>query len=68
MMAVCVRVVIVGAGVGDALAVAALGGLYAFTLFLESKKEAPVNESIKKELSDVKAALAALRVGKTIGR
>lgn len=39
-----VRLLVTGASVGDSITLAALSALYAYFLFLESKKEIPLNK------------------------
>lgn len=54
--------------VGEALAIAALCGLYAYSLYLESKQEKPINESVKQELEELRSEVRALKVGRAFGR
>lgn len=54
--------------VGEALAIAALCALYAYSLYLESKQEAPINDEVKKELHEMRSMLTALKVGRAFGR
>lgn len=39
-----IRLLVTGASVGDSLTIIGLSSLYAFFLFLESKKQTPVNK------------------------
>lgn len=39
-----IRLLITGASIGDSLTIIGLASLYAYFLFLESKKEVPVNK------------------------
>lgn len=41
-----VRLLITGASLGDSFTLIGLSGLYAYFLFLESKKQVPVNKEI----------------------
>lgn len=44
LSAYIIRLLITGASIGDALALIGLSALYSYFLFLESKKEIPVNK------------------------
>lgn len=59
------RAAVLGASVGDAIAVTALAALYGWHLYLASTKEQPVNESIKEEISALKTAVSSIRVALT---
>lgn len=61
-----IKLVVFGSSVSDAIALFALAGLYGFSLFLESKKETPINDEIKKDLENVKSAVNALKIGRTL--
>lgn len=65
---VCARAVIFGASIGDAIAIAALAGLYGCNHYLKSKEEPPVNEELKRELADLKSTVNAIKVGRAFGR
>lgn len=54
--------------IGEALAIAALSALYAYSLYLESKQEKPINEELKKELQEIRSTVLALKVGRAFGR
>jgi hypothetical protein len=54
--------------VGEALAIGALAALYAYTLYLDSKKEKPINDQVKQEVEDLRSAVNALKVGRAFGR
>ncbi len=41
-----IRLLITGATIGDSLTIIGLSSLYAFFLFLESKKQVPVNDDV----------------------
>jgi hypothetical protein len=62
------RLVIKGAGIGDACALGALCALYGFILFLDSKKEVPINDQVKSELEQLRSAVNNLKLAKTVGR
>lgn len=66
LLVVVARAVVFSASVGDALAIAALSALYGFDLYLESKKEVPINDSIKEEISALKSAISALKLQKSL--
>lgn len=54
--------------VGEALAIAALSALYAYTLYLDSKKVEPINDVVKQEVAELRASVGALKVGRAFGR
>lgn len=66
------RLVYFGASIGDALALAALAGLYGYQYYLETKKEKPVDEEYKKkiaylsqEVESLKSSMNAVKIAKT---
>ncbi len=66
------RLVIKGASIGDAGALAALCALYGFSLYLETKKQQPINDSFKAEvrleLEQIKTSMNGLKISKAFGR
>jgi hypothetical protein len=68
LLIVTARIVVFGAGIGDALAVAALAGLYGFSLYLESQKVEPINEEVKRDLQILRDQVNTLKVAKAMGR
>lgn len=68
LLVITARIVILGASLGDALAAAALAGLYGYTLYLEGKKQEPINDEVKKELSLLRDQVNTLKVAKSMGR
>jgi hypothetical protein len=52
-----IRLLITGASVGDSLTIIGLSALYAFFLFLESKKQIPVNKDLWDRLIEVEEKL-----------
>jgi hypothetical protein len=63
-----VRAVGFGCGIGDALAIAALCGLYGFTLYIKSKESKPLEEKVWQEISDLKSSVSALKLGRSFGK
>lgn len=59
------KVLITGASIGDAIAIAALAGLYGFTYYVESKREIPINDQIKSELEQMRSSINGLKISKT---
>lgn len=53
---------------GEAATIAALCALYGYQLYLDSKKEKPINDTVKKEIEDLRSAVNALKVGRAFGR
>jgi hypothetical protein len=62
------RNLVIAPGIGDAIIMTALSGLYAYKAFLASKQEAPVNEQIKEEIKEIKSSIGALSLKPTISR
>lgn len=56
-----VRVLITGASLGEALGLFALSALYAFHLFLESKKEPIANQDLWNRLIELEEAHKSVR-------
>jgi hypothetical protein len=54
--------------IGEAIAVASLCAAYGYSLLLESKKEKPINDEVKKELAEMRSILLALKVGRAFGK
>jgi hypothetical protein len=48
--------------IADAIIFLGLSGLYGYKLYLNSKSEVPVNEDIRKELSEVKSVITAMSI------
>lgn len=68
LIAQTARCVGFGASIGDAIALIALCGLYGYLQLLKSKESEPLNDKVAKDLDEVKSAIAAIKVGRTIGR
>ena len=64
--AVSARIVIAGASIGDAIALAALAALYGFFIHQENNKHAPESAQVKKDLEDLKSAINAIKVGNSL--
>lgn len=62
LMVVVSRVVIFGATIGDSIAVCGLSALLGFVFFLESKKQQPVNDSVKAEVEHLKNQIDGIKV------
>jgi hypothetical protein len=63
-----VRSAIVGAGIGDAIALTAAAALYAYSLYLETKREQPVNDQIRKDVETLKHSVDSLKMAKNFSR
>lgn len=59
------RLIIFGSGIGEALALAALAGLYGWTAYLEHSKPETVNATFRKELDDIRSNVNSLKIAKT---
>jgi hypothetical protein len=51
--------------IGEAIVVAALCALYGYNLYLDSKKEKPINEDTKREIADLRDTVFTLK--ETVG-
>ena len=60
------RAAVLGATIGDALAIAALAGLYGYRLYLDSKTELPINEEVKDQIAELKGSVSALKLQRTL--
>jgi hypothetical protein len=56
-----------GANVGDAIALAAVAGLYGYKLFLESKQKVE-DASLRSEVAQIRQAVDSLKIAKAMGR
>ena len=56
-----IRCLVFGAGLGDALALVALSGLYGFSLFLSNKKEPLANKELWDRLIAAEEAIKVTR-------
>lgn len=55
-----IRLMAVGASIGDSIALAALAGLIGWKMYLDDKKEAPINEQIKADIEELKLQINAV--------
>lgn len=62
------RLVVLGASLGDAIVVVALSALCGATAFAKSKIVPDVNGDLKAELDNIKTTIAAIKLGRTLGR
>jgi hypothetical protein len=65
-----IRLLVTGASIGDAIALTALLGLYAYQMFVDSKTQVPVNKEIldriiylEEQLKEAKTKVSALSLG-----
>lgn len=63
-----VRMLICGSNIGESVALAAMGGVFCFLVYLENKNEAPINEQVKKDIEELRSAVNALKVEKAFRR
>lgn len=69
LLVACIgRILVYGASIGDSIAVIGVSALYGYTLYLNTKTKADVPAEIKQELGELKSAVNALKLGKSIGR
>lgn len=57
-----------GANVSDAIIVASLVGLVSFFYFVNSKKEQPINDEVKKDIEELKNRVSNISIAKTFVR
>lgn len=62
------RIMIMGASIGDSLALAALCGCVGYLSFLETKKVINLNEDVLRELDSLKTIVQTLRIGRSLGK
>lgn len=62
------RHMLYSSSLGDAIVVAALASSYCYSLYLESKKEEPINDAIKSELENLRTAVSSLKIAKSLSR
>lgn len=55
------RILMLGASIGDSFSLIGLCALYAYYLYLESKKEIPANKELKTKVNDLEAELKSLQ-------
>lgn len=55
-----------GASIGDALSIISACSLLALTLYLESKQQLPINDEIRREVSEIKSSVNALKIMKSL--
>jgi hypothetical protein len=62
------RLTIYGASIGDAITLSALAALYGYNLYLSTIKTISVNDSVRKDLEEVKTMVTTLKLAKTLNR
>lgn len=55
------RTLITGASIGDSIELSALSALYAYYLYLESKKEPEANKQLKDDVASLREQMGSLR-------
>lgn len=70
LSAYIVRLLLVGASIGEALVIISLSSLLGLKMYLEDNKEEPINDEIKKqitqlneELKTIKDSVASIKLG-----
>lgn len=58
-----IKSIIVGIHWEDSLYFTALAALCGWQMWLEQNKEEPINDSLKKEIADLRSSVTALRIG-----
>lgn len=56
-----IRLIATGANVGDAIALFGFAALYGFNLYIESKREQPVNDQVKAELETLRNQVSSIQ-------
>ena len=67
-VALTLRCLIFGASIGDSMLFFPISGIIGYLFFLDSRKEVPVNESLKLQIEELKDSVNALKIGKSFGR
>jgi hypothetical protein len=62
------RLVIFGSSLGDALVCASLSAVLCLQMYFDSKKQEPISQSVKDEIEQLKASIASIKLGKSLGR
>ena len=69
------RSVILGAGIGDAITIVALAGIYAYDLYLKQLKVIDINletkdklEVLQKQMNEIKDNVVALKISRTYNK
>lgn len=65
---VVVRAAVLGAGVGDALAIAALCGLKGWWLYLEQTKKPNITGEMQKQVDEMRTTVQALKMSQARNR
>jgi len=65
-LAFLIRLTIVGASIGDAVALVGLASLYGFNLYLEHKKESSVSADFRKEIDELRGAINTVKLGNSL--
>lgn len=63
-----VRLVALGAGIGDAIAMFAFAGVYGFHYWSESQKEEPVNDKVKADVEYLKNQVASMNTSTQLAK
>lgn len=66
MLMIATRITVLGASIGDALAILAACGLYGFKSWLETQKRDSVNEELAKQLVDIKSTVSSLLIKNSV--
>jgi hypothetical protein len=54
------RLIGFGAGIGEAIALFALAGLLGGKMYMDSRKETPINDQVKADLAEMKHQISAM--------
>lgn len=65
LIGITLRIIIKGASVGDSIALFAVCALYGYQAWVESKKEAPINETVKQQVQELRDAVNSLKIAKS---
>lgn len=68
LVAICARSAIFGASIADALAIFSISALCGFTMYLKNKEQESVNDVVKRDITELKSAVGAIRLGKSYGK
>jgi hypothetical protein len=68
LLSAVVRMLALGASIGDSLAIAALAALVGYQFFLEQSKPDPVSDQIQKDVAILKDSVTALKLTRSYGK
>jgi hypothetical protein len=68
LLVLCARAVILGASIGDSIAICGLAALNGYLHYLKSQEQEPVNDQVRQEIAEIKSTVTALKLARSVGR